>query len=111
MSKCVSKNWKYLIKDILLLIFDSDHESGGENAFYKLTAEMILESGNYEFFFGKLTSEWVRTRGAVDMFKQQTTVIIAKVADELQMKGDVSNAVSLLLYSEVSYSTNFSFLS
>ncbi|CAG0912957.1 unnamed protein product [Notodromas monacha] len=73
-----------------------DFEYGGQNAFYRLASEMVLAVGNWEFFFGKLMGDWVRSTGALDEFRLDTHKVISMVADELHGRGDDYDAVSLM---------------
>jgi hypothetical protein len=72
-------------------------EYGEDDAFYRLSAELVLAVGNAEYFLGKLAGNWVRVSGALDEFHQDTDKITSKVAEELVSRGDIPDAVSLLL--------------
>ncbi|KAH9418444.1 Nucleoporin nup93 [Dermatophagoides pteronyssinus] len=71
------------------------HTPSEESLFNSYVSQLVRETKNYDLLLGYISTEGVRVPGAIDKFNQDVSVIITKVAIDLEKDGYFEDAVQL----------------
>ncbi|XP_027203782.2 nuclear pore complex protein Nup93-like [Dermatophagoides pteronyssinus] len=71
------------------------HTPSEESLFNSYVSQLVRETKNYDLLLGYINTEGVRVPGAIDKFNQDVSVIITKVAIDLEKDGYFEDAVQL----------------